>query len=78
MKIRILKCTDPTAWYADRVGEVIECERVEINRRPDQGLPEDVYWCREGGTYNALNYVRCSDATEDPHPNTRAIKFILN
>jgi hypothetical protein len=37
-------------------------ERHEVNRRPDQGLPEDVFWCREGGTYNCINYVRVSDA----------------
>jgi hypothetical protein len=37
-------------------------ERHEINRHPSQGISEDVYWCREGGTYNAINYVLCSDA----------------
>jgi hypothetical protein len=64
MHIRINKVTDPHAWYAEHVGKVLPVERVEINRRPDQGIPEDVYWCREGGTYNAINYVRKSDATE--------------
>lgn len=64
MQIRINKCTDAGAWYADRVGHVLPVERIEINRRPDQGIPEDVYWCREGGTYNPINYVRKSDATE--------------
>ena len=63
MNIRINKCTDPSAWYADRVGQVLPVEHTEINRRPDQGIPEDVYWCREGGTFNAINYVRASDAT---------------
>jgi len=64
MKIRIDKCTSPSAWYANRVGEVLPVVRFEANRHPAQGIPEDVYWCREGGTYNALNYVRRSDATE--------------
>lgn len=63
LSIRINKVTDPGAWYADRIGQVLPVEYYEINRRPDQGIPEDVYWCREGGTYNALNYVRMSDAT---------------
>lgn len=66
MKIRINKCTDARAWYANRVGQTLAVERVEINRDPSQGIPEDVYWCREGGTYNCLNYVRASDATEVP------------
>lgn len=64
MKIRINKCTDPRAWYADRVGQTLDVEWAEINRRPDQGIPEDVYWCREGGDYNPINYVRKSDAGE--------------
>jgi hypothetical protein len=42
---------------------VLPVERYEVNRHPSQGIPEDVYWCREGGTYNCLNYVRASDAT---------------
>lgn len=64
MKIRINKVTDSGAWYAKHVGNVLDVEFFEINRRPDQGIPEDVYWCREGGVYNPINYVRKSDATE--------------
>ncbi len=64
MLIRINKCDDPGAWYAKHVGQVLPVERVEINRHASQGIPEDVYWCREGGTYNAINYVLKSDATE--------------
>lgn len=64
MNIRINKATRPGAWYAKHVGEVLPVERVEANRDPSQGIPEDVYWCREGGTYNPINYVRKSDATE--------------
>lgn len=63
MTILITKCADALAWYADRVGKTMPVERIEINRRHDQGLPEDVYWCREGGVYNCINYVRASDAT---------------
>jgi hypothetical protein len=66
MKIRINKATDPGAWYAQHVGKTIDVERIEISRSPSQGIPEDVYWCREGGegAYNPLNYVRMSDAAE--------------
>ncbi len=64
MKIKINKATDHGAWYAKRIGQVLEVEHVEINRRPDQGIPEDVYWCRTGDEFNTLNYVRRSDATE--------------
>jgi hypothetical protein len=63
MNIRINKCTSPSAWYADRIGQTLNVERLEINRHPSQGIPEDVYWCRTGDTYNTLNYVRASDAT---------------
>lgn len=64
MRIRITKVTDSTAWYAPHVGKVLDVERFELNRHSSQGIPEDVYWCREGGTFNAINYVRASDATE--------------
>ena len=63
MTIRIDKCSTRTAWYRDRVGQTLPVERFERNLRPDQGIPEDVYWCREGGIYNCINYVRASDAT---------------
>jgi hypothetical protein len=66
MRIRINKCTNPRAWYADRIGHVMEVEWAEKSNRPDQGIPEDVYWCREGGEYNCINYVRKSDAEEIP------------
>lgn len=65
MLIRINKVTDQGAWYAPHVGKLLLVERVEINRHPAQGIPEDVYWCREGGTYNPINCVRKSDATEE-------------
>jgi len=66
MNIRIDKCSDSLYWYANRIGETFPVQRHEINRRPDQGIPGDVYWCRTGDTYNTLNYVLCSDATQVP------------
>lgn len=64
LHIRIDKCADPRAWYRDRVGQTLPVEWCETLRSGDQGIPEDVYWCREGGTYNCINWVRRSDATE--------------
>jgi hypothetical protein len=60
--ILIEKCTSPTAWYRDKVGQTLVAYRYEKNEHPSQGIPEDVWWCREGGMYNCLNYVRASDA----------------
>lgn len=62
MLIQIIQCSSPGAWYADRIGQTLVAEWLETNRHPHQGIPEDVYWCREGGTYNTPNYVRVSDA----------------
>lgn len=66
MKIRVLKCSDSRYWYSDLIGQLLEVYRVEKNIRPDQGIPGDVYWCREGGTYNPINFVLKSDAEEIP------------
>lgn len=62
MIITINQCPH-SEWYCDRIGHSFPVSRHEINRHPSQGIPENVYWVREGGTYNALNYVRESDAT---------------
>lgn len=61
MTIKINQCPHGE-WYRDRIGQVFTVSRHEISRHSSQGIPEDVYWVREGGTYNALNYVRASDA----------------
>lgn len=67
MNIIINKCTSPSAWYANRIGQTIKVERLETNRHPSQGIPENVYWCRTGDHYNTLNYVRESDASALPN-----------
>ena len=66
MSIRILKCSYLSAWYKDRIGHTMPVEWFEVNRHPYQGIPEDVYWCREGGIFNAINYVLSSDAEVVP------------
>lgn len=70
LRIRIIKATDPSAWYASHVGKVMAVVSCETNVYPSQGIPEDVYWCREGGRFNPLNWVRVSDAevVEDAAP----------
>ena len=58
--ILINRATDPLAWYAERIGEIMVVEREENFRELRN---EGVYLCREGGIYNPINFVRCSDAT---------------
>lgn len=71
--IKIISCTDPSAWYSSLVGKTVVAERFEPKRDPSQGIPEDVYWVREGGTYNPINWVRASDVSAlEPAPNTSA------
>ena len=77
MKITILKCTDPTAWYSKLVGKTIPFESFEINRHSGQGIPENVFWCREGGVYNPINYVRASDVCAIHLDRLEAVELIL-
>lgn len=62
MKIKINKCFSSSAWYSRLIGQTINVERFEKYKDVSQGIPEDVYWCREGGVFNCLNYVLSSDA----------------
>lgn len=62
LNIRIDKCSNG-GWYRDRIGQILPVEWAEHLHNESQGIPGDVYWCREGGTYNCINYVLQSDAT---------------
>jgi hypothetical protein len=53
MKIRVIKCNDALLWYNKRIGEEFEVKFIE----------DDAYWTREGGQFNALNWVYKHDAT---------------
>jgi hypothetical protein len=57
---RIVKCSDPSLWYADRIGEVFVCFRME---RLTGG---DVLWTRgDISDYGKLlNWVWAKDAEE--------------
>lgn len=60
-KVLIEKCTDPSAWYADKIGQTFGYRYFEALRNPEQGIPENVFWVRTGDTWNTLNYIRASD-----------------
>lgn len=62
LNIRIDKCSNG-GWYRYRIGQILPVERVEHLNNESQGIPADVYWCREGGIYNCINWVLQSDAT---------------
>ncbi len=52
-KVRVDRCTNSGAWYADKVGQIVPIEFID----------SEGYWGREGGTYNCINVIRKSDAT---------------
>lgn len=55
MRIKIVKCTDPSYWYAKRIGEVFEVQYIT------KEYGDAVYWCREGGAWNCINKVKPED-----------------
>lgn len=59
-KATINKCSSPSAWYRDLVGETVIVEFID-----SQG-----YWSRErDGVYNCINWIRPEDATLHPLEN---------
>ena len=57
---RIVKCSDPSLWYSDYIGEIFACYRME---RLASG---DILWTRhEKSDYGTLtNWVWAKDAEE--------------
>ncbi len=53
MKIKVLKCNDSLLWYSKRIGEEFEVHFID----------DKAYWSREGGQFNALNWIKKEDAT---------------
>jgi hypothetical protein len=51
--VMILRCFDSLAWYAKKIGQTLPIEYEDSCG----------YWAREGGTYNAINIIRKTDAT---------------
>lgn len=56
MFIKVLDCNDPMLWYNKRIGEIFEVCRQD----------EEVYWTREGGRWNCLNWIDKKDCEVIP------------
>lgn len=57
MLVKIIKCSDYFYWYNNRVGTIIPIHKVTFSAT--EGM---LYWAREGGTWNAINFIKPSDA----------------
>ncbi len=53
IRIRVKRCTNPGAWYEERIGEEVVAEFMD----------SEGYWAREGGIYNCINVLRKEDVT---------------
>jgi len=51
-KIKIIKSSNQTFWYSKHIGEIF----MVIKESPD------VYWTREKGGWQCLNFVKKEDA----------------
>lgn len=51
MKVKVTGCSDSMYWYKKHIGETFEVLREE----------EAVYWTRERGYFNCLNWIRKLD-----------------
>ena len=51
LRVKILRCSDPSMWYKNLVGQSIQIEAMDL----------DGMWAREGGAYNCLNVIRPED-----------------
>ena len=60
MVFRVVQCSDPSLWYADRIGDVFVCTRME---RLTGG---DILWTRNDTSEfgSLLNWVWAKDAEE--------------
>ena len=59
MKIRIIGCGDPLKWYADKIGQDVECSGTVIGPGTSGGKE---YRCRDEGGY--INFVAGNDAVQ--------------
>lgn len=56
MLVKIISCKDNSYWYKNLVGTIIPIHKVTFNAT--EGM---LYWAREGGTWNAINFIKPSD-----------------
>lgn len=59
MIIKIIKSSSPSYWYATRINTIIPVVRVSFSK--DEGM---LYWCREAGYMNCLNFVKPCDCIQ--------------
>ena len=50
MQIKIIKLSSNSMWYRDKIGEILNVERID----------KEYFWCREDAGY--INIVNRSDA----------------
>lgn len=51
-KVYIARCSSPSYWYKNLVGQTILCEFID----------REGYWAREGGIFNCINVIKREDA----------------
>lgn len=57
MLVKIINCSDSLYWYNNLVGTIVPIHKVTFSAT--EGM---LYWAREGGTWNATNFIKPSDA----------------
>jgi len=57
MLVKIINCSDNLYWYNNLVGTIVPINKVTFSAT--EGM---LYWAREGGTWNAINFIKPSDA----------------
>jgi hypothetical protein len=57
MLVKIINCQDKSYWYNNLVGTIVPIHKVTFSAT--EGM---LYWAREGGTWNAINFIKPSDA----------------
>lgn len=57
MLVKIINCSDSLYWYNNLVGTIVPIHKVTFSAT--EGM---LYWAREGGTWNAINFIKPSDA----------------
>ena len=67
MLVKIIKCSDGLLWYNHHMGEEFKVLWTEY----DTYLGKLTYWTREGGIYNATNWILqddCEVVNHEPVP----------
>ena len=56
MLVKVIKSSDPYFWYKPKVGTIVPVRRVTFSK--EEGV---LYWANEGGSFNALNFIKACD-----------------